>query len=276
MIDDKHNVRKVAQDVFLIWKELGETPLQALERLRESQNISKDTPMTYAGRLDPLAQGELLILVGQECKKKDKYLGLDKEYEVEILLGPNTDTGDVMGIITESKTSKPCLDVDSVEDLLKNFIGTVRWEYPAFSSKTVKGKHLFLWSLDGRINEINIPIRESEIYELVLLDIKDITNSNLKDLVHTKINSIKLVSKDVESKRLGADFRRDKVLQSWANFFNKSTDTSFVHSNISLKIIKVRCKCSSGTYMRTLAKKIGEELNTSALALSIVRTKILM
>ncbi len=275
MIDNKHNVRKVAQDVFLIWKRLGETPLQALERLRESQNISKDTPMTYAGRLDPLAEGELLILVGEECKHKSKYLDLDKVYEVEILFGAQTDTGDVMGVIIDN-TNGPGGDTWSIyelEEVLNKYIGKMRWEYPAFSSKTVKGKHLFLWSLEGKINEIDIPIRESEIYELDLLDIKDITINTLKNLILYKINSIKPVSKDVESKRLGADFRRDEVLQSWANFFTKYSKIS---NNCKFKVIKVRCKCSSGTYMRTLAKKIAEELNTSGLALSIVRTEVLL
>jgi len=168
--ENEHDVRKIAQDVFLIWKRLGETPLQALERLRKIEGLNPSISMTYAGRLDPLAEGELLILTGEECKNKEKYLGLDKEYKVEILLGASTDTGDVMGIINkQAKTARPCLAVSQVKDVLQRFVGKVSWSYPAFSSKTVQGKPLFLWSLEGKINEVDIPIRESEIYELELL-----------------------------------------------------------------------------------------------------------
>lgn len=71
----------------LIYKHIGETPLEALERFRREQGIAADVPMTYAGRLDPMAEGLLLILLGEECKNKEKYLGLDKEYEVEVLFG---------------------------------------------------------------------------------------------------------------------------------------------------------------------------------------------
>lgn len=272
------------QKYYIIHKNLGETPLQALERLRESCDISQQTPMTYAGRLDPLAEGELLILVGEECKQKERYIGLDKEYEVEILLGAQTDTGDVMGkvvdnleVLTEDKTVKKDFGIEEIRKVLEKFTGKVNWTYPAFSSKTVQGKPLFLWSLEGKIDEVEAPLRESEIYELELLggSTSKLGASELREQVHSKINSITPVPKDVASKRLGADFRRAEVLASWAAFFAKCPKTPFGHKR-ELEVIKVRCKCSSGTYMRTLAQKIGEELGVPALALSIVRTEIVV
>lgn len=80
-------------------KEIGETPLECLERARLSNCIAENMPMTYAGRLDSLATGKLLILVGEECKDKEKYLGLDKEYEIEVIFGVGTDTCDALGLI---------------------------------------------------------------------------------------------------------------------------------------------------------------------------------
>ncbi len=259
----------------VIWKEIGETPLKALERLRDQESIEADVPMTYAGRLDPLAEGELLILIGEECKKKEEYLGLDKEYEVEILLGAQTDTGDVMGIMDKAVANDIEVSCSTVEikKVISKFVGKIKWPYPAFSSKTFNGKPLFLWSLEGKINQVEIPIRESEIYELEILSNDSIKLAKLRDIVHLKINSIKPIPKDVESKRLGADFRRVDVLESWANFF---TQWSSSDSNHEFQIIKVRCSCSSGTYMRTLASKIGEDLGTNGLALSIVRTHIVL
>ncbi len=299
----------------MIYKNLGETPLQALERLRESEGLGAEVKMTYAGRLDPLAEGELLILIGEECKQKEKYLGLDKEYEVEILLGAQTDTGDVMGkiigsfeLLVDSKIPRQGLGVDEIEEVLHKFTGKISWPYPAFSSKIVQGKPLFLWALEGKIGEVEIPVRESEIYELELLrgSTSKLSMSELREQVHQKINSIAPVPENiingVDSKRLGADFRRTEVLASWADFFENvartpyrsctpcgyfSENTSQGLAEVSqtssplatgqeFEVIKIRCKCSSGTYMRTLAQKIGEELGTDALALSIVRTEIVV
>ena len=79
-------------NVIIAYKNIGETPLECLERHRKERSIDKDIPMTYAGRLDPMAEGLMILLVGEECKNKDKYLGLDKTYEFKILVGFSTDT----------------------------------------------------------------------------------------------------------------------------------------------------------------------------------------
>lgn len=85
---------------FLLYKNPGETPLTALKRLRYLAQISSDIPLTYAGRLDPLAEGLLIVLGGEECKKKEQFLAVDKVYECTVLLGFATDTGDVLGLLT--------------------------------------------------------------------------------------------------------------------------------------------------------------------------------
>ena len=61
-------------------KKVGETPLQALDALRVRDARFKDVKLAYAGRLDPMAEGKLLVVVGEQCKRHHLYLGLDKEY----------------------------------------------------------------------------------------------------------------------------------------------------------------------------------------------------
>ena len=58
--------------MYLTYKNIGETPLECLERIRLEYGKPKDIPMTYAGRLDPMAEGLLIILVGDDCKDKEK------------------------------------------------------------------------------------------------------------------------------------------------------------------------------------------------------------
>ncbi len=123
---------------FLTYKPEGATPLETLESLRHEKEIGVDVPMTYAGRLDPMAEGLLLILVGDECKKKDEYLGLDKEYEVEILLGIGSDTGDILGLIKGKESldfSKKLITEDIIKEKSKLLIGRRSEKYPAYSSR---------------------------------------------------------------------------------------------------------------------------------------------
>lgn len=87
------------------YKALGQTPLECLEELRVSRPDLADLPLTYAGRLDPLACGLLIVLAGEECKNKDQYLGLDKTYEFEMLVGFATDTYDLLGVVTSEYTN---------------------------------------------------------------------------------------------------------------------------------------------------------------------------
>ena len=60
-------------------KNKGETPLQALKRLKIGnleaypQGIPDSEPLTYAGRLDPMAEGLLLVLIGKdENRRRDR------------------------------------------------------------------------------------------------------------------------------------------------------------------------------------------------------------
>ena len=56
--------------IIVINKKEGETPLEALEDFRRKNKEYKDVKMTYAGRLDPLVSGLLLVLAGDEVREK--------------------------------------------------------------------------------------------------------------------------------------------------------------------------------------------------------------
>jgi len=51
----------------------------------------------YAGRLDPMAHGVLVLLVGEENKKREKYEKFVKEYLFQCIFGVATDTYDILG-----------------------------------------------------------------------------------------------------------------------------------------------------------------------------------
>ena len=250
----------------ILQKKIGETPLQTLGRFRDTHPRYKDIPATYAGRLDPMASGKLLVLFGEECKKKEKYLNLDKVYEVEVLLGASSDTGDVLGVLDNSKFSKNTSTYDStqVQEVLQKEVGTFPRAYPIFSSKTVNGKPLFMYALEGTLETIDVPTHSEAIHSITYTGSYTLTTSELKQRI-TSLLALAPVSYE-PSKTLGADFRIADVRKSWEKLFD---------CEHTYQVLKIVVRCGSGSYMRSLATRIGEALGTQALALSIHRSGLI-
>lgn len=245
-------------------KILGQTPLQALETWKLEHPTYKDIPTTYAGRLDPMATGKLLVLLGEECKNQEKYRDLDKEYEIEVLLDFSTDTGDVLGMpLYSGKQTRP--SVEQIQQVLQREAGTKTVSYPAFSSKTVNGKPLFLYALQGTLDTISIPSHEETIHRIVFKGLRKIDKSELLEKI------VQILSRaprsNEPSKELGADFRQDAIRDAWRTGLSGVENQTFL-------VLSLRVTCGSGSYMRSLAERIGNELSTRAIALSIHRTKI--
>lgn len=246
-------------DVVVWYKNLGETPLEALDRLRLEKPEYADQKLSYAGRLDPLAEGILLVLVGGANKRREEYLGLTKEYVFEVLFGVETESYDVLGMVIHRAEAEPLVLDDvlrmRIADLPGNFIGDRDMPYPPFSSRPVSGKPLFWWARQGKIHEITIPFRKVTIESLTLEDITSLSCATLAETVRTRIDLVK------------GDFRQESIKASWDRELVGRPQESFV-------VARFRIVCSSGTYVRTIAHQMGEMLGAGACAYSIVRRRV--
>ncbi len=241
-----------------VYKKYGETPLECLTRLRLKFPALERVTLSYAGRLDPLAEGLMLILVGKEFNRDRKtYLKLDKEYELEILFGISTDTGDILGIPKQSDIRKGAINADIVRQIIPSLIGKQLFHYPAFSSRTVKGKPLFAWTKENKLSDIVIPTAEIHLRKISMYATNEVPASTLADQIK---KAVALVN---------GDFRQTEILAAWSNLFSKQVSQSDKFFTCSLKVT-----CSSGSYMRTLAEEIGKRLGVPALAYSIRRIKM--
>ena len=215
--------------------------------------------MTYAGRLDPMARGLLLVLVGEEVKNKDKYLKLDKEYEFEILVGFATDTYDILGKIQHSHILENVgmLKLEEwerdIRNNLKHFRRKFTQKYPIYSSKTVKGKQL--WQYGRNAEEVEIPEREVSVKKLQFLKIRRISAKKLLEVIERRI------------KKVEGHFRQKEIIKLWRKHLVKDPSARLVLANFKIK-------CSSGTYVRGIAHSLGEKMGAPALAFSIKRTTI--
>jgi tRNA pseudouridine55 synthase len=179
------------KEVIVLNKRQGETPLECMDRFRMRNKKYKSTKMTYAGRLDPVASGLLLVLVGEGVHKKEKYLKLNKEYRFEVLFGVSTDTYDILGKVLEfSNLSFSRLDlIQKIKKNLKFFRGRFIQKYPIYSSKTVKGKNLFQYARNGDV--VEVPERVVEVKSLRLLGLRKIyTVGLLKNIQKNLVTNI--------------------------------------------------------------------------------------
>ncbi len=245
-------------------KKVGETPLAAIRTWKIRNQKYTDVPVCYAGRLDPMACGKLLVLLGDECKQQRAYMDLDKEYEIEVLLDMGSDTGDVLGI-PEYADKETLVDTGILTDALYRERGAHMRAYPTFSSKTVNGKPLFLHALEGTLSHIKIPKHVERIYRIQHQGSYIISDTELEARVSKFLDLVPRT--DEPSKRLGEDFRVDAVRVHWKSLFK------IVHTR-SFAVLRLKITCASGTYMRSLAGRIGVSLHSKAFALSIKRTKM--
>jgi len=248
---------------IVLHKARGLTPLETIAAWRAEAAIPADVPTSFAGRLDPMAEGKLLVLIGEECKRQREYTKLDKEYVVEVALGVSTDTGDVLGIPSVS-TPLPTPTSAHVRRSLLKERGIHEHAYPVFSSKTVSGKPLFLYALEGTLHTIEIPKHKENLYSLKLEDVRTYSVDEFRTRIEAGLSHTP--TSDEPSKALGADFRIGTIRPAWENLLAQRSEP--------FTVLSIRVACGSGTYMRTLAERIGASLGTSACALSIRRTRI--
>ena len=240
--------------VVNLYKQVGETPRERLERLRVQRPYYEHEVLSYAGRLDPMAEGVMLCLVGSANRRREQYLNMSKEYVLDVLFGFATDTYDVLGRVIE--TGDPTtVNRTTIEQTINEFRGLVSQEYPPFSSKTVEGKSLFEWARGGSIASLVLPARTVHIYDIELAGVYKLEEQDLLAYIDSNVNKV------------NGDFRQEEIMRLWRRYLKSGGEREFPCATIKIS-------CSSGTYARSIANGLGKELGVPALALHILRTKV--
>lgn len=236
------------KNVLNLYKKVGWTPLEAIEKFKTKNPAYKSKRMGYAGRLDPMAEGVLLVLSGEENKKIAQYMGFDKEYVAEILLGFSSDSNDVLGIASAGEVKE--LDEKDLKKKIKGFGGKYDMLIPKYSSYKVKGKPMFHYARKGiEIGEVR---KKVIIKKIGVNSIYQISNTRLMKYIEDKIGKV------------NGDFRQKEIVNNWKKLL-KSSGNYYV-LNVTLSV-------SSGTYIRAIADDFGSEYG-GGLLLSLKRTKV--
>lgn len=203
----------------------------------------KNLKVGHAGTLDPLATGILLVCIGEATKKAETLQASPKEYVAGVTFGAVTASYDL-----EKDIDRECpldgVSGESVQAVLPSFVGEQMQVAPLFSAKSVDGVRAYETARrlyrQGRLEEGSDLIRASriEIYDLEMLSygVSAFAAPSSGEGRNSRINV--------------ADI-----------------------SGYSLPTAMIRIGCSKGTYIRALARDLGEALGSGAFLSSLRRTR---
>ena len=160
------------EGILLINKPVGWTSFDVVGLIRRKIALSSGVKprmvkVGHTGTLDPFAQGLLIILVGNKyTKKMPEFLKLDKIYQVNMVLGKNSTTGDPEGEI--SAVSEKIPEKLEIQDVLKKFVGEIEQTPPIYSAIKIQGVRAYKLARQGK--QFDVPSRKIRINSIALID----------------------------------------------------------------------------------------------------------
>ena len=238
----------------IIYKEAGYTMNQIIIPYKNENN-----KLCFAGRLDPMARGKVILLYDNECKNIDKYKNLKKTYQFEIIIGIQTDSDDPLGIIemniVNAINNANCSNIyNQIYNDIKSNISrnTFIQKFHHYSSKCIDGKPLWYYKKNNIV--IDSPTHIVSIYDYKINDIK----SYDFDQWITKItNQIKTIDAK-------CDFNQDFIINQWI----KSDNIKYICS------IPITLSVSSGFYIRQFVRDLSDKIKLPLMTFDINRTDI--
>lgn len=245
------------EGIVVLHKEVGETPLECLNRYRArcvaehpgERERYENLKMTYAGRLDPMAEGVLVALTGASVHEKESFLRLPKTYVCTAILGIETDTYDILGVPT-SGAQVP--GDDAVRDALLRFVGSFDQEYPPYSSKTLNGRQLHALARTGKLAGAKLPSHRVTVSSISEVTIAPATLGELLPDIVSRVRKVR------------GDFRQDEIVAAWKG----------LPGDFPVRTVTFTVSVSGGTYIRGIVHELGKRLRTGACVWKLDRTSV--
>lgn len=146
--------------LLLVNKESGCTSHDVVARTRR---ILGTRSVGHSGTLDPLAQGLMVLLIGEGTKLSSYILEGDKAYRAQAKLGLLTDTLDITGQVLEEKPVVDC-PPERILKIANDLQGDFEWDVPLFSAVKVQGKALHEYARQGQGEEVVRPVKKMKFW----------------------------------------------------------------------------------------------------------------
>lgn len=246
----------------------------------------KNLKVGHAGTLDPLATGVLLVCLGKATKMAETLQKHDKEYVADVVFGATTPSYDLEKPIDRFYPTEGVTE-EALRAVLPSFQGEQEQVAPLFSAKSVDGVRAYelarkLYRSGGDIDET----------ALATLTRQRITISEISLLEFTPGGTLAGTTAGIPAAKCG--FRPEKADDVSENGGKMTVSSQFSgrseqsegggrsassrinvtdNSALGLPHASIRVACSKGTYIRALARDLGEALGTGAHLGALCRTR---
>ena len=131
--------------ILVVDKPQGFTSFDVVAKLR---GICRMKKIGHGGTLDPMATGVLPVFLGTATRAMDLQPCQDKCYEATLLLGVQTDTGDITGEVLRCAAVLP--GEAELLAVLPRFLGEQSQLPPMYSAVKIDGKPLYRYAREGK------------------------------------------------------------------------------------------------------------------------------
>lgn len=214
----------------------------------------KNLKVGHAGTLDPLAEGLLLICIGNATKRAESLQATEKEYIARICFGATTPSYDLEKDIDRFMPHDG-VTAESVAKALESFIGEQEQIAPLFSAKQIDGVRAYELA-----REMHAEGRDLDEEALNILHISKITIFEAELLEFGEHGLSEPSAATLELSRVYPEGRQPRI-----------NVASYAEHGLPEALVRIRC--SKGTYIRSFARDLGEKLGTGAFLSGLLRTK---
>lgn len=235
--------------IIPVWQPIGQSSNLIAQNMAGALGVKT----SHTGTLDPMAEGILIVLSGDDRLKKYEFAHWLKTYDFEICFGIATDSYDGLGFILQ-EDDVTNINEEQLEDVLKSFNGEYVQQVPIYSAVRYKGKKLLEHARAKSGEVIELPQKSGLLSGLTLISLEKVSVPTMINVLIAKIN------------RVVGDFRQAETITRWQEYAQ-------LHANKSLYIAKIQVTSTKGLYIRSLVVDICKKLGTVGFAYSITRTK---
>lgn len=245
------------------WKPCGMTSNDFADHMKAQLQTKK---LCYAGRLDPLAQGVMLILTDEDVKEMNQHLTHNKVYKFQMVLGVSTQSHDIAGAITGVQGVHASeMHTQHIINELERFVPMYDHQQdPAVSSFVVRQGHIKkpLWWYDKHNIVIDtIPSKPVKIFTHTIENVAYVTAEELCHIAFQRLQTI-------QNEKTKADLHINDIMQQYANV----ATSELRHTNLC--IVTMTLDVSTGFYIRKFCEDFGKHIGVPSSTFDITRLSI--
>ena len=249
---------------------------------------NKHLKVGHAGTLDPLATGVLLVCIGKATKIADSLQAHEKEYVAGLVFGATTPSYDREKEI-DRRFPRDGVSGEALEAALPAFLGEQEQVAPLFSAKSVDGVRAYEMARkayqasirgEGGFDHSETALLTKQRIRISELELLEWGDCRLCESYEARDSRSASAVRAAKTLTPSGECRPDCAGTPAPNMAPDSIEgrvnpkiNVISLDGLDLPCARLRVACSKGTYIRALARDLGEALGSGAFLGSLRRTR---